>query len=132
MRWLLTLLILAIAAVGLALAGRYDPGYAVLVFPPWRIELSFITLVILLALLGLLAYWLTRLTVTTLKLPESVRAHREKIRREQACLELENALQAYLEGRNQDAEKLAAGYSGNDKQTGLARVIAARAAQEIR
>lgn len=132
MRWLLTLLILAIAAVGLALAGRYDPGYAVLVFPPWRIELSFITLVILLAVLGLLAYWLTRLTVTTLKLPESVRAHREKIRREQACLELENALQAYLEGRNQDAEKLAAGYSGNDKQTGLARVIAARAAQEIR
>jgi len=132
MRWLLTLLILAVAAVGLALAGRYDPGYAVLVFPPWRIELSFITLVILLALLGLLAYWLTRLTVTTLKLPESVRAHREKIRREQAYLELENALQAYLEGRNQDAEKLAGGYSGNDKQTGLARVIAARAAQEIR
>ncbi|HYP67145.1 MAG TPA: heme biosynthesis HemY N-terminal domain-containing protein [Thiobacillaceae bacterium] len=132
MRWLLTLLILATAAAGLALAGRYDPGYAVLVFRPWRIELSFITLVILLGLLGLLAYWLTRLTVATLQLPESVRAHREKIRREQACLELENAFQAYLEGRNQDAEKLAAGYSGNDKQTGLARVIAARAAQEIR
>lgn len=132
MRWLLTLMILATAAVGVALAGRYDPGYAVLVFPPWRIELSFISLVILLALLGLLAYWLTRLTVATLQLPDSVRAHREKIRREQASLELENALQAYLEGRNQDAEKLAAGYSGNDKQTGLARVIAARAAQEIR
>ena len=132
MRWLLSVLILAIAAAGLALAGRYDPGYAVLVFPPWRIELSFVTFVILLALLGLLAYWLTRLTVTTLKLPESVRAHREKIRREQSYLELENAVQAYLEGRNQEAEKLGAGYSGNDKQTALARVIAARAAQEIR
>jgi HemY protein len=132
MRWLITLLVLAVAAVGLALAGRYDPGYAVLVFPPWRIELSFITLVILLALLGLLAYWLTRLVVTTLHLPEAVRAHREKIRREQAHLELENAFQAYLEGRNQDAEKLAAGYSGNEKQTSLARVIAARSAQETR
>lgn len=132
MRWLITLLVLAVAAVGLALAGRYDPGYAVLVFPPWRIELSFITLVILLALFGLLAYWLTRLAVTTLKLPEAVRAHREKIRREQAHVELENALQAYLEGRNQDAEKLAGGYSGNGKQTTLARIIAARAAQETR
>ncbi|MGA7181583.1 MAG: heme biosynthesis HemY N-terminal domain-containing protein [Thiobacillaceae bacterium] len=132
MRWLLSLLVLAVAAVGLALAGRYDPGYAVLVFPPWRIELSFISLVILLALLGLLAYWLTRLAITTLQLPEAVRAHREKIRREQAHLELESAFQAYLEGRNQDAEKLAAGYSGNEKQTSLARVVAARAAQETR
>jgi HemY protein len=89
MRWLITLLVLAVAAASLALAGRYDPGYAVLVFPPWRIELSFITLVILLALLGLFAYWLTRLAITTLQLPEAVRAHREKIRREQAHLELE-------------------------------------------
>lgn len=132
MRWLLTFLVLAVAAAGLALAGRYDPGYAVLVFPPWRIELSFISLVILLTVLGLLAYWLTRLAITMLQLPEAVRAHRERIRREQAHLELENVLQAYLEGRNRDAEKLAAGYFGNDRQTGLARVIAARAAQESR
>jgi HemY protein len=130
MRWLITLLVLAVAAAGLALAGRYDPGYAVLVFPPWRIELSFITLVILLALMGLLAYWLTRLVVTALELPEAVRAHREKIRHEQAHLELQSAMLAYLEGRNQDAVKLAGGYSGNEKQTGLARVIAARSAEE--
>jgi HemY protein len=132
MRWLLTLLVLAVAAVGLALAGRYDPGYAVLVFPPWRIELSFITFVMLLALLGLLAYWLTRIAVTTLGLPEAVRAHRDRIRRDQAQVELENAIQAYLEGRNQDAEKLAAAYSGNEKQTAIARIVAARAAQETR
>ena len=40
MRLLLWLLLLAALATGLAVAARYNDGYALLVMPPWRIELS--------------------------------------------------------------------------------------------
>ena len=73
MRWLISFLILVVLAVGLALAGRYDPGYVVLVYPPWRTEISFITFIVLLVGFVAGAYLLTRLAVTTLNLPRVVR-----------------------------------------------------------
>ena len=40
MRSLFWLLALAAIAVGLAIAGRYNEGYVLLVMPPWRAEVS--------------------------------------------------------------------------------------------
>jgi uncharacterized protein HemY len=40
MRALFWLLVLAVVAVGLALAARYNEGYVLLVLPPWRAEVS--------------------------------------------------------------------------------------------
>ena len=39
-RTALWLLVLAVAAVAIALAGRYGTGYVVFVVPPWRADTS--------------------------------------------------------------------------------------------
>ena len=66
MRWLISFLILVVMAVGLAIAGRYDPGYVVLVYPPWRIEISFIAFILL--LVGVVFYS-PRQTADPVRLP---------------------------------------------------------------
>ena len=132
MRWLISFLILVVLAVGLALAGRYDPGYAVLVYPPWRVEISFIAFTLLLVGVVAGAYLLTRLAVTTLNLPRIVReqrAHREAERRDANFID---GLRAWLEGRYQDAEQALGNWQGESARLGLTRVLAARAADEIR
>lgn len=132
MRWLVTLVVLAIIAVGLALAGRYDPGYVVLVYPPWRAELSFVSFLLLLGLLVTGAYLLTRLAILTLNLPEAVKARNQRREAEKQNALFTDALAAYLEGRYQEAEKLASRIQSDATRVQLGRVLAGRSAGEIR
>jgi HemY protein len=132
LRWLISLVVVAVIAVALALAGRYDPGYVVLVYPPWRVELSFVTFVLLLALLVIGAYVLTRLAIATLNLPRTVRERQARREAERQNANFTDALAAYLEGRHQVAERIAAKLTGEPRREMLARVLAARAAHESR
>lgn len=132
LRWLISLIIVAVIAVALALAGRYDPGYVVLVYPPWRAELSFISFILLLALLMGGAYMLTRLAVATLNLPRTVRERKARKEAERQNAGFTDALAAYLEGRFQEAEKLSAKFTAEPRREMLARVLAARSAHESR
>lgn len=132
LRWLISLIIVAVFAVALALAGRYDPGYVVLVYPPWRAELSFVSFVLLLALLMGGAYMLVRLAVATLNLPRTIREQKARKEAERQNASFTDALAAYLEGRFQEAEKTAAKLTGEPRREMLARVLAARAAHESR
>ncbi|MEW6133005.1 MAG: heme biosynthesis HemY N-terminal domain-containing protein [Pseudomonadota bacterium] len=132
MRWLISLIVVAVLAVALALAGRYDPGYVVLVYPPWRVELSFVSFVLLLALLIVGAYLLTRLAIATLNLPRTVREHKARKEAERQIESFTDALAAFLEGRFQEAEKIAAKLVTEPRREMLARVLAARAAHESR
>jgi len=132
MRWLVSLIVLSIIAVGLALAGRYDPGYVVLVYPPWRAELSFVSFLLLLGLLVTGAYLLTRLAILTLNLPEAVKARNKKREAEKQNALFTDALAAYLEGRYQEAEKLASRIQSDATRVQLGRVLAGRSAGEIR
>lgn len=132
LRWLISLIIVAVLAVALALAGRYDPGYVVLVYPPWRAELSFVSFVLLLALLIIGAYLFTRLAIATLNLPRAVREHKARQEAERQIASFTDALAAYLEGRFQEAEKIAAKLTTEPRREMLARVLAARAAHESR
>lgn len=132
MRWLISFLVLVVLAVGLALAGRYDPGYAVLVYPPWRIEISFIAFILLMVGIMLGAYLMTRLAIATLNLPRIVREQREQREIQRRDADFIEGLRAWLEGRHQDAEQALGNWQGEASRLGLARVFAARAAGEIR
>ncbi len=134
MRWLVSLVIVAVLAVALAMAGRYDPGYVVLVYPPWRLEISFISFVLLVAALIVGGVVLLRLAALTLSLPRIVRelrARRAARKRDEAFVE---GLRAFTEARFKDAEQTLGAWQGadGDARSGLARVLAARAAQEMR
>ena len=107
MRAVLWLLALFAAAVALTLAARLDQGYVIVVYPPWRLELSFILAMLLLAGLLLLAYAALRLGIIALNLSEDLRAWREKKRRDKADTLLLDALRAHLDGHADKARRLA-------------------------
>lgn len=132
MRWLISLVIIAVLAIGLAMAGRYDPGYVVLVYPPWRMEISFIGFVLGMVALIVGGVILLRLALLTLNLPSIVRAQRERRAAKKRDENFVGGLKAYVECRYQDAEASLGQWQGDALRTGLARVLAARAAQEIR
>jgi HemY protein len=132
MRALFWLLAVFAGAVALALAGRVGEGYLLVVYPPWRVEVS-----LLLALIGLLvgfglAYLLLRLLGHTFALPDYVRAFRLRRRRERAQGAHEAALQAFFEGRYARAEKEAGIAWETGDSPGLAALLAARAAHQLR
>jgi len=132
MRWLISLLIVAVLAVALAMAGRYDPGYVVLVYPPWRMEISFISFVLMLAGLVVGGVVLLRLAVLTLNLPSIVREQRERRAAKRRDENFVGGLRAYTEYRYQDAEQSLGQWQGDAARLGVARVLAAHAAQEMR
>lgn len=132
MRVLLWIVVLFTLAVGFTLAGKYDPGYAVLVYPPYRIELSLTLLVVL--FLGLLAlgHLFFRLASATLRLPEQVNSFHALQREQKALDALNQALSEWFEGRYRRSEKSAAQALAHDPALWTAALIAARAAHEIK
>ena len=132
MRALFWLVAVFAAAVALALAGRLGEGYVLFVYPPWRVEVAMLLFVLAaLALFGV-GYFTMRLVSHTLELPAQVRAYRERRKRAQAQSALAAALQAYFEGRYVRAEKEAALAWEAGASPGIAALIAARAAHQMR
>lgn len=102
--WLLALFALAVA---LTLAARIDQGYVIVVFPPWRMELSFMLALFLLIGLMVLVFTLVRLAQTALRLPDDLRnwhARRLNTAAERALLD---AMRAHLDGDPARAASLA-------------------------
>lgn len=128
MRGLVWLLLLFALAVSLSLAGRLDPGYAILVYPPWRIELSMVTLVLLCGLLLLLGGALWRLLAAMLALPAKVRTYREQQRLKSGQDALLDAIRADLAQRPADCELAARRAIELGFEPSLAAQLAARAA----
>jgi HemY protein len=132
MRALFWLVAVFAAAVALALAGRLGEGYVLFVYPPWRVELSMLLFVLAaLAAFGV-GYFAFRMVGHALALPEQVRAFRERRRRAQAQSALVAALQLHFEGRYARAEKEAALAWEAGVAPGIAALIAARAAHQMR
>ena len=102
--WLLALFALAVA---FTLAARLDQGYVIIVYPPWRMELSFMLALLLLAGLMALVYAVLRLADIALNLSGDVRAWRQKRRKSRADMALLDALRAYLDGDVMRARTLA-------------------------
>jgi HemY protein len=130
MRALLWVIGLFAAAVALALAARYFPGYALIVLPPYRVELSLrVAVVVLLATLAL-AYVVLRALSITLGMPGRAKQFRREQRRLQAQRTFRQGLTAYFEGRYGRAERAAREALELGESSDLCLVVAARAAHE--
>lgn len=132
MRSLLWFLALFALAAGIAVAGRFNDGYVLLVLPPNRVELSLNFFVVLFLLLLALAYMLSRLVVSALAMPARVREFRHRKLRDKAAQALRESLRALFEGRWGRAERLAAQAHSAGEAPGLAALIGARAAHGMR
>jgi len=132
MKSLFWLLAVFAAAVALVVLGRVDAGYVLLVYPPYRVEVTMLFFVIAAVGVFLLGYALVRLGGHVLALPATVRAYRARRRRERAHGALAAALQAYYEGRYRRAEREATLAYETGPVPGLAALLAARAAHQMR
>ena len=132
MRALIWIVVLFALAVGFTMAGKYDPGYAVLVYPPYRVELSLTLMVAVFLVLLVLGHLFFRLASATLRLPEQVRTFRAKQREQKSREALREALTALLEMRYNRAENRAAEALSLDSTQWQAALIAARAAHETK
>lgn len=131
MKYLIWILVLFAAAVALT-AASHNPAYLLLVYPPYRIELSLILFVSLLLIAFVFGYWLVRLAIATLQLPEYVRKFRLERAQGKARTLLDEALSAFFEGRYAAAEKAAAQAMESGDTSAFHPIIAARSAHELR
>ena len=127
--WLLALFGLAVAV---ALGARLNDGYVLLVFPPYRAEVSLNLFVLALVGLFMALYFVTRALALTFGLPQRVRRYRERRRREKAGQVFQDAVRLLFEGRFGQALKKAGEAYEAGTAKGLSALIAARAAQRLR
>lgn len=132
MRWLVTLLVVIALAVAVSLAARYGEGYALVVYPPYRVEISLTLALVGLAALFALLHGVLRLTSHAVRLPTYVAAFRRRSRAQRGQNALREAWQAFLEGRFARSQKFAAKAYGLDEAPGLAALLAARSAHALR
>jgi len=132
MKSLLWVLLVSAAAVALVLLVRVDSGYVLFFYPPWRVEMSMVFFGVAALASFLLLYLAFRLLGAALALPTTVRAWRARRRRERSHAALAAALQAYYEGRYARAEKEAGIAFDNGPTPGVAALLAARAAHQMR
>ncbi len=107
MRVLFWFVLLAALTLAFILVLRADHGYVLVVFPPWRVEMSVALVLVVLVLTHALFYVLMRLLRTTLRLPREVKAWRTRRRHALAQDALRRAVAALLSGQATHALRLA-------------------------
>ena len=105
MRRLAIILVTLIATVTAALFAKGDPGYVMIGYGHWSVELSLALLVILLIIGFTALYFITRLVVNLRHVPERTRIWSLHRKRTNAAHALSNGLVQLVEGRWRDAEK---------------------------
>ncbi|AJP48152.1 hypothetical protein PG1C_06145 [Rugosibacter aromaticivorans] len=132
MRSLFWLLTLAALAVGLAVAGRYNAGYVLLVMPPWRAEVSLNFFLLVAAVGFILLYCLVRLVSHTLALPRAVAAFRQRQRLHKATAAHFEAARLLQEGRFGHAMRSAEKAWADHPVPAVVALIGWRAAHSLR
>lgn len=131
MKLLLATLIVLVAAVVFALYAQQDPGYVIINFREWRIEMSLV-LLIATALLGFfILYYLIRFIINARHIPQSLSNWKKQRRTRKAREAMSQGLMALAEGNWNGAEKSLVKYVNISDTPVLNYLNAARAAQKL-
>lgn len=128
--WILIAIALAVGLVGVAM--QSNTGYVQIVLPPHRIELSLVLVIALLASAFAVMYLALRMVSAMVAMPQRVREYRQARKQRRAHAALTGALHEFFSGRYARAEKSAVSAIELGEQPGLAAMLAARAAHELR
>src|SRR4051794_20143839 len=132
MRFFIWLLVLFAAAIGLAVAARFNPGNVVFFYPPYRVDMSLNFFLLLAALSFIVLYALLKAVRATQKMPGRVMLYRKEKREREGNRALREALKGLFEGRFGHSEKAAMRAVDSPDNAGLAALIGARAAHRMR
>lgn len=130
--WTLALFALAVA---LALLTNVNTGYAILIIPPYRIDVSFNGLVFFTVISFVLLYFVMRAVATTVALPTKVKKFHAERKQAEANTAMQDALVAYFEGRHSRAERLASKaltLETKNKARAISALVAAAASDTIK
>ena len=130
MKFLFWLLGLSALAVALALSAG-NAGYVLLVYPPYRIDMSLTLFVMCLRGVVVAVYFLLRIALATMKLTSYVLEFGSKRSQNKARFAMTAAIEAFFEGRYVMAEKEAVRAMELGEHSAINPVIAARAAHEL-
>lgn len=131
MKGLLWVLVLFALAVGISLAAHFNEGYVLLVYPPYRAELS-LNLAIAFCLGSFVVFYgLLRALALTRSLPRRVREFRQRRQREKMIETFYEATRLLFEGRFSQALKKAGEVHASGQAPALAALLAARSAQRL-
>ncbi|MEO8343255.1 MAG: heme biosynthesis HemY N-terminal domain-containing protein [Gallionella sp.] len=131
MKYLVWILVLFATAVALTTAS-HNSAYVLLVYPPYRAELSLMLFIVLLVLIFVFGYGLVRVIFSVLKLPTHVREFRLERMQARGRELLDEELSAFFEGRYAAAEQAAVRAMQSGERSALHPIIAARSAHELR
>ena len=130
MKQLISILLLFSAAVALATILQ-NTAYVLLVYPPYRNELSLKLFAVIFVLVFGFGYWLIHLLLATTQLPDAVQKLRLERTQNNARKRLDITVKTYLEGRYAEAEKAASRAIKHGERSVIYPLIAARAAYEL-
>jgi HemY protein len=131
MRMLFWLFVLAALGVIAALAAQFNDGNVAVFLPPYRIDLSLNSFLLLLALLLLAVYLLARLGHALAEFPRRVAVYRAGRDVMGSLRALRVAVLALLEGRYARVERAAREAQASPENAALAALLAARAAHRM-
>ncbi|MFT4101287.1 MAG: heme biosynthesis HemY N-terminal domain-containing protein [Burkholderiaceae bacterium] len=132
MRWIVWVILILSAAVGMALLLRFNHGNVALFWPPYRIDISVNLLVLVLAIVFFVLHFGLIGLSKALDLPTRVREYRSRRQRDAAIQALRDGVLAFFEGRFGRAERLAQKAREDAALAGPAALIGARAAHRLR
>ncbi|WP_323123088.1 heme biosynthesis protein HemY [Burkholderia alba] len=131
LRGIIWLAILFAVAAALATVGRFDTGQVLLVYPPYRVDLSLNLFVFAIIVLFIALYALLRIVRNIWRMPQRVAAYRARARNEKAQASLRDAISNLYAGRFSRAEKAARDSLTIDANQGAAGLVAAAAAHRM-
>ncbi|MBU0592156.1 MAG: hypothetical protein KKH74_00315 [Gammaproteobacteria bacterium] len=126
--WTLAILLLAVALTMLVI---HNTGYVLLIYPPYRIELTLNLLFVLLASAFFIAYGLLRIGRHALRLPAHVRAFKQQRQQDKAQNAMLEGMRDFAAGHYEAAEKSAANALEMGESPEINALLAARAAHEL-
>lgn len=132
LRGLLWLALLFALAVVLATVGHFDAGQVLIVYPPYRVDVSLNLVVVSVIALFIVLYALIRIGRNVWTMPQRVAAYRVRAKEAKAHAALREAIGNLYAGRFSRAEKAAREALSSPVNKGAAGLVAAVAAHRMR
>lgn len=131
-RGLVWLALLFLLAVVLATVGHFDAGQVLIVYPPYRVDVSLNLVVVSVIALFIVLYALIRIGRNVWTMPQRVAAYRVRAKEAKAHAALREAIGNLYAGRFSRAEKAAREALSLRANKGAAGLVAAVAAHRMR
>jgi HemY protein len=132
LRGLLWLALLFVLAVVLATVGHFDAGQVLIVYPPYRVDVSLNLVVVGIVALFIVLYAAIRFGRNVWTMPQRVAAYRARAKEAKAHAALRDAIGNLYAGRFSRAEKAAREALSLESNKGAAGIVAAVAAHRMR